>query len=76
MIILNRVDGSSVVVNCDEIEFVDGSHDTTLSLKSGRKIIVTQSPDEIIELVIQFKRQCNSPNDVKMLSKPDLVDGE
>jgi len=58
MINLTKVDGSSITVNVDEIEFFETIHDTTISLISGRKIIVKESSEEITEKVIKFKQKC------------------
>ncbi len=59
MITLTKIDGRSIVVNADEIESVESFHDTTLSLKSGRKIIVSDSPAAIIEKVVQYRCRIN-----------------
>ncbi len=59
MIKLSKIDGRSIVVNADEIETVEAFHDTTLSLKSGKKIIVNDSPDEIIEMVVNYRKRIN-----------------
>lgn len=58
MITLTKIDGSDIVVNSDEIEFVDVAHDSRISLKSGRKIIVKDTADVIIGKVIQFRQKC------------------
>jgi flagellar protein FlbD len=60
MITLSRIDGREIVINADEIEFVEGTHDTTVSLISGKKIIVKDSPREIIDKVIEYKQKCFS----------------
>lgn len=77
MIILTKVDGSPIVVNADEIETVEWSHDSTLTLKSGKKVIVCELVDEIIEKVIDYRRKCminwaNSPE----IKEPNLINGE
>lgn len=58
MINLTRIDGRPLTVNADEIETIESSHDTTIGLKSGKKIIVIESPEEIIERVIAFRQKC------------------
>lgn len=60
MIILTRIDGRHITVNADEIEIVDSSHDSTLSLKSGKKILVKESAEEIIDKVIEYRKLCYS----------------
>jgi flagellar protein FlbD len=60
MITLTRVDGSLITINADEIETVESFHDSTLTLKSGKKIIVKESSEDITVKVIEFKRKCFS----------------
>lgn len=58
MIRLTTLDGRQIVVNADEIETIDAGHESLLSLKSGKKIIVRESSDEIINMVILYKKEC------------------
>ncbi len=58
MITLTKIDGSKITVNSDEIETVETHHDSLISLKSGKKIIVKENYEEIINLVIQFRKKC------------------
>lgn len=60
MITLTRIDSTSITVNSDEIETVESFHDTTITLRSGRKIIVKESAAAIIEKVIHFRRECQN----------------
>lgn len=62
MINLTKIDGNSIVVNADEIETVETMHESVVSLKTGKKIIVTESSEEIIHRVIDYRRKCNSGN--------------
>lgn len=68
MIELTRIDGRCIVINADEIETVETSHDSTVGLKTGRKIIIKESADEIIRKVIEFKQKCFE----KVLVSPDV----
>lgn len=58
MIVLKKINGLEIVVNAEEIETVESGHDTVISLKSGKKIIVSDSSKEIREKVIEYKRLC------------------
>ena len=53
-----KVTLSLEVANSDEIEIAEQSHDTTISFKSGKKIIVCETYSEIIAKVIEYKRNC------------------
>ena len=56
MIKVTRLNDTDLVINADLIEFVEAIPDTIISLTTGKKIMVKESIDEIIERVAQFKR--------------------
>ncbi len=56
MLKLTRLNNHIVAINPDHIGWVDATPDTTLALIGGEKIIVRESLDELIALVIQFRR--------------------
>ena len=58
MIKVTRLNDSLLVLNADLIEFVESSPDTIVSLTTGKKIMVKESIDDIIERVAAFKRMC------------------
>lgn len=57
MIWLTRLDGSTMVVNVQMIEFVEAVPDTVVTLVSGKKLVVCESPDELVGRVIRFYRE-------------------
>ena len=56
MIKVTRINGTGLVVNADLIEFVEAAPDTIISLITGKKIVVKDSIDEVIEKVATFRR--------------------
>ena len=56
MIKVTRINNTELVVNADLIEFVESIPDTIISLTTGKKIMVKETPDEIIDRVACFKR--------------------
>ena len=56
MIKVTRINNSEIIINSDLIEFVESSPDTIISLTDGKKIIVRETPDEIIQKVASFRR--------------------
>ena len=56
MIDVMRLDGKKYWVNPHMIESMETTPDLTLTMLSGRKIIVKNSPDEIIEKIINYRR--------------------
>ncbi len=57
MIKVTRLNDTDLVINADLIEFVEAIPDTIISLTTGKKIMVKESIEEIIERVAQFKRK-------------------
>ena len=61
MIKLTRLNQSEVVVNADMIEFVEAIPDTIVSLLSGKKLMVSEPVDLVMERVIEYRKRCNEP---------------
>ncbi len=57
MIKVTRLNGQQIVINADLIEFVEEIPDTIISLTTGKKIMVKENVDDIIEKVIEFRRK-------------------
>ena len=57
MIDVLRLDGKNYWVNPHMIESMEETPDLTLTMLSGRKIIVRNSPQEIIHKIIEYRKQ-------------------
>lgn len=57
MISLTRLNSKPIIVNSDLIELIENAPDTVITLVTGDKIVVRESADEIIELVLRFRRR-------------------
>ena len=58
MIIVNRLgkEGKIVVINAELIEYIEEIPDTIIILSTGKKFIVKEKKEEIINLVIEYKK--------------------
>ncbi len=56
MIRVTRLDGTSIVVNIDLVQWVERTPDTVLSLVSGEKLVVRESPEQLVAGVLEFRR--------------------
>jgi flagellar protein FlbD len=56
MIRLTRLNRQPMIVNSDLIKFVEQSPDTLITLITGEKIVVQETPDEVLALLISFRR--------------------
>lgn len=58
MIKVTRLNGQEIVVNADLIEYLEASPDTIIALTTGKKIMVRESVDEVIEKIIEYRKRC------------------
>ncbi len=61
MIFLTRTNGTKFYINPELIQTVEATPDTIITLVSNRKIIVKDSPQEIAERFIEYKRKTQVP---------------
>lgn len=57
MIKLQLINGDEIVLNSDLIEFMEATPDTIISLSNGKKMIVRESVPEVVDRVVEFRRQ-------------------
>ncbi|TYQ13166.1 UNVERIFIED_CONTAM: flagellar protein FlbD [Acetivibrio alkalicellulosi] len=69
MINITRLNGSKFVLNCEFIETLEKTPDTVITTINGKKIVVTETIEEIVEKVIQYKRKISFNNDENLLNK-------
>ena len=55
MIIVTRLHGTSVAVNCDLIERVEAAPETVVTLVDGSRFVVRESVAEIVDKVRAFR---------------------
>ncbi len=55
MIRVTRLNGSIYVLNCELIETVEATPDTVITTTNGKKFVVAETVDEIVEKVIKYK---------------------
>ncbi|MGC8863527.1 MAG: flagellar FlbD family protein [Armatimonadota bacterium] len=57
MIELSLINGTSIVLNSDLIEFLEATPDTVVSLCNGRKYVVRESVAEVVDRIVNFRRR-------------------
>jgi flagellar protein FlbD len=60
MIDVMRLDGKKFWVNPHMIESMEVHPDLTLTMLSGNKIIVKNSPEEVIQKIIEYRKKIGS----------------
>ncbi|HWP51411.1 MAG TPA: flagellar FlbD family protein [Clostridia bacterium] len=56
MIMLTKLNGVEFVLNCDHIETIQESPDTTIQLTNGKIYIVRESMRQVVELTTDYRR--------------------
>lgn len=57
---LHTVSGKEFYLNCDLIYQMNHQYDTVITMTNAKKIIVRETPDEIVEKVIEYKQRIHS----------------
>ena len=57
MIRVHRLNDEEFLVNCELIEFVEETPNTVISMVSGRKLVVSETSEQIKSLIIEYKRK-------------------
>ncbi len=57
MIEVTRLDGKSYWINPHQIENMEKNPDLTLTLLSGKKVVVRETPEEVIERIVAYRRR-------------------
>jgi flagellar protein FlbD len=70
MIKLTRLSREPLVLNADLIEYMEATPDTVITLTTGQKLRVSETADEVIARVIEFRqavfgRSCRCPQRIE-----------
>ncbi len=64
MIKVTRLNNKEYYINFDLIETMEETPDTVITLRDGKKFVVTESIDEVIKRIIDFKRKVIDHSDL------------
>lgn len=57
MIQVTRLDGKIYWINPHQIESMEENPDLTVSLLSGKKVVVRENPEEVIARIVEYRRK-------------------
>jgi flagellar protein FlbD len=57
MIDLRLINDTHITLNSDLIEYMEETPDTVISLSTGKKMIVKESVQEVIDKIIEYRRR-------------------
>jgi len=57
MINVTRLNDTEFLVNPDLIEFIEETPDTVVSLSTGKKIVVSESAEELVNRIVAYRQR-------------------
>ena len=57
MISVTRLDGKIYWINPHQIESMEENPDLTLTMLSGKKVVVREKPDDVVAKIVEYRRQ-------------------
>jgi flagellar protein FlbD len=57
VISVTRLDGTKFYLNSDLVETIESTPDTVVTLTSQKKLVVRESPRELIDGIVAFRRR-------------------
>lgn len=74
MITLSRLNRTTIALNPDLIERVEENPDTVVTLTDGKKVLVLEGIDEIIEKIIAYRAVVAARSDAVKFSRPPMAE--
>ncbi len=56
MVKVTRMNGFDFVVNAELIEFIEATPDTVLTLTTGKKFVLKDTVEEVVNKVIEYRK--------------------
>jgi flagellar protein FlbD len=56
MIEVTRLDGRTYYVNPHQIEYIESNPDTTMVMLSGKRLVVREPYEEILERIVSYRK--------------------
>jgi flagellar protein FlbD len=61
LIKVTRINGKELIVNAELIEFIESTPDTVISLTTGKKMVVSESTEELVNRIKEYKSSISMP---------------
>jgi len=71
---LTRLNGSKLTINAALIETIEATPDTVITLLTGKKIVIKESPDVIVKQTVKYLSKIGGPKVI--IPKNELKNNE
>ena len=62
MIEVTRLNGKKYWINPHQIESMEQNPDLTLTLLSGKQVVVTEAPQDIVDKIVEYRKRIGGFN--------------
>ncbi len=62
MIRVTRLSGAEIVLNAEMVQEIEATPDTIITLTSGKKVMVKESLEAVIDAVVEYRRSVLHPS--------------
>ena len=62
MIEVTRLNGKKYWINPHQIESMEQNPDLTLTLLSGKKVVVTEAPQDVVDKIVEYRKRIGGFN--------------
>lgn len=69
MVSVTRLNGKSYIINSDLVEIIESTPDTVITLITGKKIIVSESIDEVVDKIVEYRKKVNFLPDLNFMNQ-------
>lgn len=59
MIAITKLNDQEMIINCDLIELIESTPDTTITMTTGRKVIAKEPVETVLEKIVSYKKKLN-----------------
>ncbi len=63
MISLTKLDNSQILLNLENVKYVESTPDTLIFFINGEHLFVKETLDELVARVLEYKKQINQSSD-------------
>jgi flagellar protein FlbD len=74
MIQLTKINGATIVLNSDLIEYIEETPDTVITITNGEKVVVRDRMLDIIDKVVRYRRLISGLVEVEYRKRLERVD--
>lgn len=57
MVEVTRFNKEIIIINADLIEMIEATPDTVITMTTGKKFVVSETKEEMVDKIIKYKQQ-------------------